>query len=94
MMTVGGHPQLAGLTSWGDGCGLVNKPGIYTRVSSMVAWVNGQVPDLGRTTVPGISGTATTATSLWSGDTYSFQIAAVSSAGTGPYGSPLDVPVG
>ncbi|MCA9211705.1 MAG: trypsin-like serine protease [Planctomycetales bacterium] len=30
---------LAGITSWGDGCGMENLPGIYTRVSSFDDWL-------------------------------------------------------
>ncbi|XP_014913836.1 transmembrane protease serine 13a, partial [Poecilia latipinna] len=30
---------LVGLTSWGSGCGGANKPGVYTRVSSVLPWV-------------------------------------------------------
>ncbi|KAM4742693.1 transmembrane protease serine 13a [Anableps anableps] len=30
---------LVGLTSWGSGCGMKNKPGVYTRVSSVLSWV-------------------------------------------------------
>ena len=31
---------LVGVTSWGIGCGLENYPGIYTKVSTYLEWIN------------------------------------------------------
>lgn len=30
---------VVGITSWGAGCGQVNKPGVYTKVSSVLPWI-------------------------------------------------------
>ncbi|KAG8508651.1 Hepatocyte growth factor activator [Galemys pyrenaicus] len=38
-----GVAYLTGIISWGDGCGRLNKPGVYTRVASYAAWISDRV---------------------------------------------------
>lgn len=43
---IGGGGQrwcLAGVTSFGDGCGKPGMPGVYTRISSYITWINSQI---------------------------------------------------
>lgn len=41
---------LAGVVSWGDGCGLAGGYGVYTRVASYESWINGYLS--GDTSLP------------------------------------------
>lgn len=34
---------VVGITSWGAGCGQINKPGVYTKVSSVLPWIYGSM---------------------------------------------------
>ena len=38
-----GRWYLMGITSWGIGCGLINKPGVYTKVQDYISWIAQQV---------------------------------------------------
>jgi secreted trypsin-like serine protease len=37
---VDGFYELAGLVSWGFGCGRQDVPGVYVKVSSFIGWIN------------------------------------------------------
>nr|XP_013013152.1 hepatocyte growth factor activator isoform X2 [Cavia porcellus] len=38
-----GVAYLYGIISWGDGCGRLNKPGVYTRVANYVNWISDRI---------------------------------------------------
>lgn len=39
----GAPDRLVGIVSWGNGCALKSKPGVYTRAASFKTWIDGEV---------------------------------------------------
>ncbi|KAK6468528.1 tissue-type plasminogen activator [Huso huso] len=39
----GGRMNLIGIISWGDGCGKKDTPGVYTRVSKYLGWIQSKI---------------------------------------------------
>nr|XP_012145936.1 PREDICTED: putative serine protease 41 [Megachile rotundata] len=41
-----GFYELAGLVSWGFGCGRLDVPGVYVKVSAFIGWINQIISEL------------------------------------------------
>jgi secreted trypsin-like serine protease len=44
---VNGKSTVIGITSWGIGCSQAKYPGVYTKVSEYITWINDQISNHG-----------------------------------------------
>ena len=43
IVNIGGKLTLAGVTSWGHGCGREGSPGVYTKVANYIDWIENAI---------------------------------------------------
>ena len=44
-----GRYHIFGVVSWGEGCGLKNKPGVYSKVQHFIDWIDEMTEKMSRT---------------------------------------------
>ena len=78
-----GQWLLTGVVSFGVNCALAEFPGVYTKISAFVSWIESHIPDLGyRVATAGGAASAKTITGLHNGTIYEMNVRANDETGS------------